>query len=76
MATIPLEEAQEHLAELVSRLSPGEAVTLTRDDRPVATLMAIQPPPDAAPRLGTLKGTVLSMEHFDAPLEEFEEYSG
>jgi hypothetical protein len=45
---------------------------LTRDDKPVATIKAT--PPREAPRLGTLKGTVLSMEHFDDPLEEFEEY--
>ena len=38
MSTLTLEEAQAHLAELIGRLAPGEEVTLTRDDRPVAPL--------------------------------------
>jgi antitoxin (DNA-binding transcriptional repressor) of toxin-antitoxin stability system len=73
MATIMLEEAQTHLKELIEQLQPGEEVTLTRDDKPVATLKAV-PASRLLPQLGTLKGTVLSMEHFDDPLEEFEEY--
>jgi antitoxin (DNA-binding transcriptional repressor) of toxin-antitoxin stability system len=72
VATVTLEEAQAHLAEIIARLAPGAEVVLTRDDKPVATIKAT--PPREAPRLGTLKGTVLSMEHFDDPLEEFEEY--
>ena len=73
MATITLEEAQAHLAEIIDRLTPGAEVVLTRGDKPVATIKATLSPREA-PRLGTLKGTVLSMEHFDDPLEEFEEY--
>ncbi len=73
MATIAIEEAQAHLAEIIERLAPGEEVVVTRGDRPVATIKAT-PASRPIPRLGTLRGTVLSMEHFDDPLEEFEEY--
>ena len=73
MATVTLEDAQAHLAEIIERLTPGEEVVLTRGDKPVATIKAT-PTQREAPRLGTLTGTVLSMEHFDDPLEEFEEY--
>lgn len=73
MTTIPLEEAQAHLKELVEQLKPGEELTLTRDSKPVATLKAT-PASRPTPQLGTLRGTVLSMAHFDDPLEEFEEY--
>lgn len=73
MPTIAI-EGQSQLAELVGQLAPGEEVTLTRDDRPVATLKAAAPAGRPVPKLGTLAGTVLSMDRFDEPLEEFEEY--
>lgn len=78
MLTVTLQEAQSKLAELVRGLSPGQELLITEDDRPVARLIPTPPEPPAPPRkerkLGTLRGTVLSMEHFDDPLEEFEEY--
>lgn len=41
MSTITLEEAQAALAELVHRLAPGEGVTITENDRPVAQLLGV-----------------------------------
>ncbi|HYT89978.1 MAG TPA: hypothetical protein VEL76_14830 [Gemmataceae bacterium] len=75
MQTIPLEEAQLHLSEIIARLTPGEEVVLTRDDKPVATIRATPPPTRKPRQLGTLKGTVLYMApDFDAIPEGFEEY--
>jgi prevent-host-death family protein len=76
MTTITIEEAQTRLSELIHRLNPGEEVVITEGDRPVARLVPATSPaePRKAPRLGTLRGTVLSMDHFDDPLEDFEEY--
>ena len=82
MATTTIEEAQTKLGEIIHRLTPGEEVVITENDRPVATLALPRQTrqPDEAgmarkPReLGKMKGTVLSMEHFDDPLEEFKEY--
>ena len=75
MTTVTLQEAQAKLAEIVHNLAPGEELVITEDDRPVARLIPTPPEtPRRPPRLGTLRGTVLSMEHFDDPLEEFEEY--
>ena len=75
MLTIPLEQAEGHLAEIVEKLSPGEEVILTRDDKPGATKRAT-PMPDPTPReLGTMKGTILYLApDFDAIPEGFEEY--
>jgi prevent-host-death family protein len=77
MTTITIQEAKDRLSELIHRLIPGEEVVITEDDRPVARLVSAAPPPGprVAPRLGTLRGTVLSMEHFDDPLDDFKEYS-
>ena len=76
MQTVTLEEAQSHLAEIIDKLPPGEEVVITRDDKPVATLRAAQPPQARQPRrLGTLKGSVRYMApDFDAIPEGFEEY--
>lgn len=76
MTTITIEEAKVQLSELIQRLAPGEEIVITEGDRPVARLVAAEaaPEPRKVPRLGTLRGTVLSMEHFDDPLEDFEEY--
>ncbi len=38
MSTITLQEAQSIVAEPVHRLAPGEGVTVTENDRPVAWL--------------------------------------
>ena len=76
MPTVTIEEAQNKLSELIHRLMPGEEVVITENDQPVArmTLTALPSEPRIAPRLGTLQGTVLSMDHFDDPLEDFKEY--
>ena len=74
MSTITLQEAQATLGDLVHRLTPGEEVVITDNDRPIAMLVGSSQPATNPRRFGTLRGTVLSMEHFDDPLEEFEEY--
>lgn len=74
MSTITIQEAQATLAELIHRLPPGVEVVITEGDRPVAKLVATPPQLRPLPKLGTQRGSVLSMEHFDDPLEEFEEY--
>ncbi len=71
MSTVTLEEAQARLGELIARLQPGEVIVITRDEKPVARLVA-EPP---ARKFGSLKGTVLYMApDFDAPLDEFKDY--
>jgi antitoxin (DNA-binding transcriptional repressor) of toxin-antitoxin stability system len=73
MQSIPVEEAQSHLAEIIDKLPPGEEVVITRDNKPVATLRAR--PHDEPPRFGTLKGSILYIApDFDAIPEGFEDY--
>lgn len=74
MATISIEEAQANLSELIHRLVPGEELVITEHDRPVAKLVTTKEAGKKLPRLGTLRGTVQTMAHFDDPLEEFEEF--
>lgn len=76
MQTISLQEAQNHLAEIIEKLAPGEEVLITRDDKPLAALRATPPPtPRKQRQLGTLRGSVLYMApDFDAIPDGFEEY--
>lgn len=78
MATITIEEARANLDDLIHRLTPGEEVVITENDRPVAKLVAATPePPKRVPRLGGQRGSVLHVApDFDEPLEDFQEYMG
>ena len=75
MTKMTLEDAQAHLSEIVSRLAPDEEILLTRDNKPVATIKAAATQLQVAPRLGTLRGTILHIApDFDAIPEGFEDY--
>lgn len=74
MTTVPIEDAQSRLSDLIHQLIPGEEVVITENNQPVARLVsAIGSKPQR--KLGTLRGTVLYMDpDFDAPLDDFQEY--
>lgn len=75
MTAIPLDEAQARLPELVHGLAPGEQVVITENNLPVARLI-VAPAPLTRRKLGSMRGTVTYMSpDFDAPLEDFREYS-
>jgi antitoxin (DNA-binding transcriptional repressor) of toxin-antitoxin stability system len=75
MSTITIEEAQARLPQLIDNLKPGGEIVITRNEQPVARLVAEARTQIAQRQLGTLKGTVLHIApDFDAPLEEFKEY--
>jgi antitoxin (DNA-binding transcriptional repressor) of toxin-antitoxin stability system len=56
--TITIEEAQDHLAELIAGLIPGEEIVITQNDQPVAELRAlITKKPQ--PRFGSCQGKLI-----------------
>lgn len=65
MTALTLEEVQAHLPEIIDRLRPGESLVITRDDRPVATLVGERPDPAVLPRPGPglCRGAVVYMAH-------------
>ncbi len=77
MVSVSIQEAQAHLGDLIRGLLPGGELVITDNNQPVARLVAAASEPHLKPRVpGTLRGTVLYMApDFDAPLEDFEEYS-
>ncbi len=75
MQTIEIDQAEGHLAEIIEKLSPGEDVVVTRDDKPVATIRATPDSPRKAPQFGTMRGTILYIApDFDDIPEGFEDY--
>jgi len=70
---VDIEKAKTSLLELLDAALDGEEVVLTRDERPVAKLVAFTRP-SARPRFGSARGLVTMADDFDAPLEDFDEY--
>jgi len=69
MTTIPIEEAQAKLSELIDHLQADDEVIITKNNQPVARLL-----PSVGP-IETPRGTVTYMApDFEAPLDEFQEY--
>ncbi len=73
--TMAVEDIQVTLPELLDSLAPGDEVTLTRNQQPVAKLVRESPKTGLRPPPGLGKGSILYMApDFDAPLEEMREY--
>jgi antitoxin (DNA-binding transcriptional repressor) of toxin-antitoxin stability system len=73
MQTLPVEQAEGHLAEIIDKLSPGEEVILTRDDKPVAKLIGT-PGEKPRPLPGCGKGMLTIISEDDDHLKDFAEY--
>jgi len=75
MHQIPLEEAAIRLPQLIQEAKDGEDVVITQDNQPVARLVPLTSSHVKRQR-GSAKGLILSIaEDFEAPLEDFKEYS-
>ena len=72
--TVSIEEAQAHLAELVSKLVPGEEVVITRNEQPVAKLVGQRVARRQPRQPGSAKGKLLLLADDEAHLEDFREY--
>jgi antitoxin (DNA-binding transcriptional repressor) of toxin-antitoxin stability system len=67
--TINLENEERPVGELVEQTRGGTEIVFTRNDRPVAKLIAI--PPRLPRRFGSARGLIEIGEGFDEPLEDF-----
>ena len=74
LETVTLEEAQTHLADLVAKLVPGEEVTITQDERPVAKLVGQSTPTRQPCRPGSAIGRLIIHSEDDEHLADFSEY--
>ena len=68
------EEAKIHLAELIDAAMRGERVVIARDDQHAVQLVPVSPTRQRR-QAGSAKGLIVMREDFDAPLDDFSEYT-
>lgn len=72
MVSYTLEDAQEHLSELLEEAAEGETVViLDKNNRAVQLVpmtMTLKPQPRKA---GSARGQIVIADNFDAPLDDF-----
>lgn len=74
MTSVTIEEAQRKLPDIVRQLQPGEEVTITDHERPVAQVRKATQTSWSC-KAGSAKQSILRIApDFDAPLDEFQEY--
>jgi len=72
--TVTLEEAQAHLAEVISKLAPGQEIVITKNEQPVATLMGHRTSIHQPRQPGSAKGQLILLADDEEHLEDFKEY--
>lgn len=76
MTTVMLEEAQAKLPELIDHLTAGEELVITRNQQPIARLLAKEKPKRKPRKAGNCKGMLTIVADDDEHLKDFEEYMG
>jgi prevent-host-death family protein len=74
MSTVPIEEAQAKLPELIDTLAPGEEVIITRNQQPVAKLVGQQRLIRQPRQPGHCQGMLTILADDDEHLEDFKDY--
>ena len=74
MHKVNLQEAQNHLAELIEEAANGKEVIIFRNDGTSFQIIpvAVEKP---YPKFGSARGLVEMSDDFDEPLEDFKEYA-
>jgi antitoxin (DNA-binding transcriptional repressor) of toxin-antitoxin stability system len=74
MTTVTIEEAQAKLPELIEHLAVGEQLVITRNQQPVARLLAEAPQKRMPRQAGSAKGILTIVKDDDEHLKDFEDY--
>ena len=74
MTSIPLEDAQARLGEIIAGLLPGEEVEITKDNEPIARLVCELPPLREPRKPGSAIGKIFIISDDDEHLRDFAEY--
>ena len=74
MSTVTLDIAQANLSDLIEDAIHGKEVFITKDGKPLVKLVPVsQPKPRTV--FGIAKGLISMSDDFDAPLEDFQDYT-
>ena len=74
MAKVTIEEAQAKLPELIEHLAVGELLVITRNQQPIARLVAEEKPRRKPRQPGSAKGMLTILADDDEHLKDFAEY--
>jgi antitoxin (DNA-binding transcriptional repressor) of toxin-antitoxin stability system len=74
MTTVTLEEAQAQLPDLIEGLAPGSEVVITRNEQPIARLLAETTPKRKPRKAGNCKGMAIIVADDDEHLKDFTEH--
>jgi prevent-host-death family protein len=74
MPQFNISTAKSHLSELIQEAMLGHDVVIARDNQPLVKLIAYHPT-NVQRKLGTAKGMITISDDFDAPLEDFKDYT-
>ena len=74
MSTVSLAEAQAHLGELISGLTPGEELLIAQEGQPLAKLVRSERTSWPCRADSAADKILWIAPDFDAPLDEFREY--
>jgi prevent-host-death family protein len=74
MHHVNIEEAKDHLPDLIDAAVKGEEIVITKDDQHRVKLVPIQKT-KPRPLFGSGKGLITMSDDFDEPLKDFEEYT-
>jgi antitoxin (DNA-binding transcriptional repressor) of toxin-antitoxin stability system len=74
MTTVTLEEAQKNLPELLTRLRPGEEMTISDGGRPLAQVRKAERSSWPCMAGSYKKAEFWMATDFDGPLDDFKDY--
>jgi len=74
MYQVNIHEAKTSLSKLIKKVVNGEEVIIAKGNKPIVKMVSIE---ENRPKrkLGSGKGRIKIADDFDAPLDDFEEYS-
>ncbi|MTJ07712.1 type II toxin-antitoxin system Phd/YefM family antitoxin [Anabaena sp. UHCC 0204] len=73
MQQITLDEASQHLSDLIEAALNGDEIFIMKDNQPVVKLIPVLPV-KIRPKFGSAKGMIKMSDDFDESLEELKEY--
>ena len=76
MTTVTIEEAQARLPDLIEGLAPGTELVITRNQEPIARLLAEGKATRKPRKAGNCKGMLTIVADDDEHLRDFGEYMG
>ena len=74
MTQVNIHEAKTNLSKLIDKVLKGESVIISKSNKPVVKLVLVDEMKNKR-CLGTAKGLINISDDFDAPLDEFKEYT-